>query len=283
MTLRPFITGKTKVYGILGFPISHTFSPSLHNTAFREAQIEAAYLPFEVEPESLPAAIEGIRSLQMGGVNVTIPHKISVLPLLDEITPTARLIGAVNTIRNDQGRLIGTNTDGHGFIRSLSQFSFAPENQTILMLGAGGSARSILVALAECKAKRIFLVNRTFKKAQRLAEEFSPHFPETEIRVETLSNLIHFPIDLLINTTSVGMKDEGAPVDLTQFQSLGHVIDIIYTPRQTLLLKHAEKLKIPFINGIGMLLHQGCEAFEFWMNQEAPVASMEKKLLSMLH
>ncbi len=283
MTLSPFITGKTKVYGILGFPISHTFSPPLHNSAFRTVQIEAAYLPFEVRPESLQAAIEGIRSLQIAGVNVTIPHKINVLPFLDDITPTARLIGAVNTIRNDRGRLIGTNTDGHGFIRSLSQFYFAPENQTILMLGAGGSARSILVALAESKAKRIFLINRTTEKAQLLAEEFSPHFPDTEIRVETLSNLFHHPVDLLINTTSLGMKDEGVPVDLAQFQTLGRVIDIIYSPRQTLLLKQAEQLKIPFVNGIGMLLYQACEAFEFWTNRDAPVASMEKQLLAILH
>ena len=282
MTLTPYITGRTRVYGILGFPISHTFSPPLQNSAFQATRIDAAYLPFEVKPEALSAAIEGIRGLQMGGVNVTIPYKVEVLPFLDKITPIARMIGAVNTIRNDEGCLIGTNTDGRGFVRSLSRLPFAPENQTILILGAGGSARSILVALAEARANRIFLVNRTPEKAQQLAEEFSPYFPGTEMRGESLANLVHLPVDLLINTTSVGMEDYETPVDLAQFRTLKRVADIIYNPRQTMLLKQAEQLKIPFINGIGMLLHQGCEAFEFWMNQEAPVASMEKQLLSML-
>ncbi len=276
------ITGKTKVYGLLGYPVAHTFSPPLHNAAFQATHTEAVYLPFAVHPDDLKTAIEGIRSLQIAGVNVTVPHKVKVLPYLDEITPTAKRVGAVNTIRNDQGKLTGTNTDGLGLIRSLAALSFSPKNQTILILGAGGSTRSILVALAEAQAKQIFLVNRTMAKAQQLVEEFSPIFPETEIQAEVCSNLFHLPIDLLLNTTSVGMKNEESPVDLTQFQTLHHVADIIYSPQQTALLKQAEQLKIPFINGIGMLLYQGCEAFEFWTNQRAPVALMEKQLLALL-
>ena len=205
-----------------------------------------------------------------------------MLPYLDEITPTAQRVGAVNTIRNDQGKLVGTNTDGLGLIRSLSELSFSAKNQTIVVLGAGGSTRSILVALAEAEAKRIFLINRTIAKAQQLVEEFSPVFPETEFQVVDLANLFHVPIDLLLNTTSVGMKNDESPVDLAQFQTLHHVVDIIYTPPQTLLLKQAEQLKIPFINGIGMLLHQGCAAFEFWTNQRAPATLMKKQLLALL-
>ena len=276
------ITGKTKVYGILGYPVRHTFSPPLHNAAFQTTHMEAAYLPFEVHPDHLKTAIEGIRSLEIAGVNVTIPHKINVLAYLDEITATAQRIGAVNTIRNDQGKLIGTNTDGLGLIRSLAELSFSPSNQTIVILGAGGSTRSILVALAEAQAKRIFLLNRTMVKAQQLIEEFSPIFPETEFQVAEVAHLFPMPIDLLLNTTSVGMKNDASPIDLAPFHTVHHVVDIIYTPQQTRLLKQAEQLTIPFMNGIGMLLHQGCAAFEFWTDQPAPVSVMKQQLLTLL-
>lgn len=276
------ITGKTKVYGVIGHPIGHTVSPLLHNIAFQAHQMAAAYVPFAVHPDQLKEALAGIRSLGIAGVNVTIPHKIKVLPHLDEITPTAQRIGAVNTIRNDAGTLIGTNTDGLGFLRSLAVLSFSPHEKTILLLGAGGSARSILVSLAEAGARAVFIANRTLSKALELAEEFSPIFPKTEFRSDALAHFFETPIDLLINTTSVGMNDSKAPADLACFQTLQHVADIIYSPPQTPLLQQAKQLKIPAINGLGMLLHQGCEAFEFWTNQPAPVALMEQKLRSLL-
>lgn len=276
------ISGKTKIYGIIGYPISHTFSPLLHNTAFHANQLEATYLPFSVHPDHLKEAIAGIKGLEISGINVTIPHKITVLPYLDEITPTAQRIGAVNTIRNNEGKLLGTNTDGLGFLRSLSAISFAPYQKTILLLGAGGSARSILVTLAEEQAKRIIIVNRTPEKAAQLIAEFSPIFPKIEFHMGLLQSFYEEPIDLLINATNVGMQGPLTPVDLAKFKTLHHVSDIIYTPSQTPLLKQAEQLKIPFINGIGMLLYQGCEAFEFWTQQAAPVFLMEKKLLSFL-
>ncbi|MBF0279041.1 MAG: shikimate dehydrogenase [SAR324 cluster bacterium] len=277
------ITGKTKIFGLLGYPVSHTFSPPIQNVAFQANKIDAAYLPFEVHPDNLKSAIEGIRSLQFAGVNVTIPHKINVLPYLDEITPTAARIGAVNTIRNDRGKLLGTNTDGSGLLRSLSALSFSPKDQTVVILGAGGSTRSILVAFAEKEAKRIFLVNRTWANAQLLVEEYAPLYPETEFKVESLENLFCQAIDLLLNTTSVGMKKGESPVDLAKFESLERVADIIYSPQQSSLLKQAEHLKIPYINGTGMLLFQGIEAFEFWTSQPAPISLMEQKLLKLLN
>lgn len=276
------VIGTTQVYGILGYPVSHTFSPPIHNLAFETLKLNAVYLPFKVLPEQLKPAIEGIRSLDIAGVNVTIPHKINVLPHLDEITPTAEKIGAVNTIRNEDGRLIGTNTDGLGLLRSFQKFPFSPKQKTILILGAGGSTRSAIVALAEAQAKTIYLINRTIDKAQKLAEEFSPIFPDTSIEVTTPEKLKHTPIDLLINTTSVGMKSSETPLDLNQFSQIRHVVDIIYSPQKTVLLEQANTLDIPFINGVGMLLHQACEAFQFWTNHAAPVTLMENELLKLL-
>ncbi len=276
------ITGKTQIYGIIGYPVTHTFSPLIQNAAFQAIQADAVYLAFEVHPDKLPAAIEGIRSLQVCGINVTVPHKINVVPHLDEVTATAQRIGAVNTIKNQDGRLIGTNTDGQGFIRSLSELPFIPQNKTIVILGAGGSARSILVALAEAKAEQISLVNRTISKSQQLVDEFSPIFPETQLRTEQLENLHNISIDLLVNTTSVGMDGDKSPADLNEFKMVQHVADIIYTPQQTPLLKQAKQLNIPCINGLGMLLYQGCEAFEFWTQQKAPIALMKTTLMQLL-
>ncbi|MBF0286582.1 MAG: shikimate dehydrogenase [SAR324 cluster bacterium] len=283
MILPLSITGKTQIYGIIGYPIAHTFSPPLQNAAFQAIQIDAAYLPFEVHPKKLKAAIAGIKSLQIRGINVTVPHKVHVVPFLDEVTPTAQRIGAVNTILNNHGRLIGTNTDGQGFIRSLSELPFTPQDKTIVILGAGGSTRSIVVALAEANAKQIFLVNRTIAKAKHLVEEFSPVFPQTQLRAEQIENLYSLPIDLFVNTTSVGMEGDKSPADLNQFKILHYVADIIYTPQQTALLKQAKQLNIPFINGLGMLLYQGCEAFEFWTQQSAPTALMKTTLMKLLN
>ncbi len=280
MTL--LITGETQIYGIFGYPVKHTFSPPMQNAAFQAVHRNAVYLPFEVHPDQLATAVEGLRSLQIAGVNVTVPHKIEIIPYLDHVTSTALRIGAVNTIRNDAGRLIGTNTDGLGFVRSLEELSFHPEGSTIGILGAGGSTRSILVALAEANAQFIYLVNRTAHRAQRLAEEFDTRFPDTQVQAVSLDQLYGLSIDLLINTTTVGMKDDLSPADLHRFHTLHHVADIIYSPSQTPLLKQAEALNIPAINGIGMLLYQGCEAFRFWTNQTAPTEIMRAQLLQLL-
>ena len=276
------ISGKTKVYGVLGHPIQHTCSPLLQNSAFQAHQLEAVYLPFAVHPDQLKGAVAGIRSLGIAGVNVTLPHKTKVLPHLDEITPTAQRIGAVNTIRNDAGILVGTNTDGLGFLRSLSALSFSPYQKTILLLGAGGAARSIVVSLAEAEAKCVLIANRTLSKALELAEEFSPIFPKTEFHAAPLPHFFDAPLDLLVNTTHVGMEGHATPVDLEAFQTLEYVVDIIYSPPQTPLLQQAKQLNLPCINGMGMLLHQGCAAFEFWTQQPAPVALMEQKLRAFL-
>ena len=272
------ITGKTKIYGIIGYPVNHSFSPMMHNAAFGELKIDARYLSFSVKPENIHQAIEGIKALDISGVNVTIPHKSSIIPYLDEVTPLAKKIGAVNTVKNVNGRLIGTNTDVLGFIQSLKKLKFSPLDKTIGMLGAGGSARALIAGLADAGASKILIHNRTVERAKKIEFEFSKKFPNTKIKSVSLDNIKRSFLDLLVNTTTVGMTSDASPIDLTQSKKKEHVVDIIYSPSKTKLLREANNLEIPNINGLRMLLYQGCEAFKFWTGVPAPEDVMLKQL-----
>lgn len=273
------ITGTTQLYGIIGHPVYHTCSPSMHNAAFQSLEIDAVYLPFSVTPEHLASAMEALRSLQIQGVNVTIPHKTKVIPFLDELELPALFTGAVNTIRNDQGRLIGTNTDGEGFIRALHAAGYSSRNKRVLLLGAGGSSRAILASLAKEGTDAIFLFNRTLEKAEQLVCDFQSHFPTVSIQTIHESVLQTLSIDWIINTTSVGMNGTDLPISFPiSLLSLTLVVDIIYHPPVTPLLQQASAQGISILNGQGMLLHQGVAAFEFWTQQPAPVAIMAQAL-----
>ena len=276
------LSGRTRIYGIIGCPVEHSFSPLMQNAAFDALKIDARYLAFSVKPEQISQAISGIRALNIHGVNVTVPHKSSVISCLDEISPLAQLIGAVNTIKNMQGRLIGTNTDVSGFIRSLDTLNFSPKHKSIALLGAGGSARAVLAGLADAEASCIFIHNRTVGRAERLVTEFSQKFPDTQLKSVSVNTILETPLDLLVNTTTVGMETDSSPLDLSQCRKIKHLADLIYSPPQTRLLKQAEELGIPAINGMGMLLYQGCDAFTFWTGQPAPETVMQEQLLNLV-
>ena len=277
------ITGRTKIFGIIGYPVKHSFSPIMHNAAFNELKMDAKYLPFAVKPENISQAIDGIKAMAISGINVTIPHKSSIIPFLDEITPLASKIGAVNTVKNVKGRLIGTNTDVIGFIRSLKSLNFSPQKKKIGLLGAGGSARALLAGLADVGASEILIHNRTTERAEKLEIEFSKKFLKTKIKSVSLERIQKSHLDLLVNTTTVGMESDVSPIDLSQHQNKEHVVDIIYSPSQTRLIKQAKKLSIPNINGLGMLLYQGCEAFKFWTGRNAPEIVMQEHLLNLVN
>jgi len=276
------LSGRTRIYGIIGCPVEHSFSPLMQNAAFDALKIDARYLAFSVKPEQIPQAIAGIRALNIHGVNVTVPHKSSVISCLDEISPLAQLIGAVNTIKNVRGRLIGTNTDVSGFIRSLETLNFSPKHKSIALLGAGGSARAVLAGLADAGASCIFIHNRTVGRAESLVTEFSQKFPDTQLKSVSVKTILETPLDLLVNTTTVGMETDVSPLDLSQCRKIKHLADLIYSPPQTRLLKQAEELGIPAINGMGMLLYQGCDAFTFWTAQPAPETVMQEQLLNLV-
>jgi len=276
------LSGRTRIYGIIGCPVEHSFSPLMQNAAFDALKIDARYLAFSVKPEQIPQAIAGIRALNIHGVNVTVPHKSSVISCLDEISPLAKLIGAVNTIKNVRGRLIGTNTDVSGFIRSLETLNFSPKHKSIALLGAGGSARAVLAGLADAGATCIFIHNRTVGRAESLVTKFSQKFPDTQLKSVSVKTILETPLDLLVNTTTVGMETDSSPLDLSQCRKIKHLADLIYSPPQTRLLKQAEELGIPAINGMGMLLYQGCDAFTFWTAQPAPETVMQEQLLNLV-
>ena len=277
------INGNTKIYGIIGYPVKHSFSPKMLNAAFSKLKMNAVYLPFSVKPEEISQAIDGIRALNISGFNVTIPHKSSIIKYLDEITPIARKIGAVNTVRNINGRLIGTNTDAPGFISSLKALNFSPFNKNIGLIGAGGSARALLVGLAESGVSRIIIYNRTLERAKKLESEFSNSFPEISIKTVSLDDIKNYHLDLLINSSSVGMKSNESSFDLNLDHKIENIVDIIYSPTQTQLIIQAQKLGIPNINGLGMLLYQGCEAFKFWTDLPAPESTMQEQLLNLIN
>ena len=276
------ISGTTQIYGLIGDPVEHSFSPPMMNAAFSYMNLDACYLAFQVETKKVSEAIAGIRALNFAGVNVTVPHKSSVIPYLDEVSPLAKKIGAVNTISIVKGHLKGTNTDFSGFIRSLKKLNFSPKKKTIALLGSGGSARALVAGLADAGALRVMLHNRTAERAEKLVTEFSQYFPLTQLEAVSLQTIHETPLDLLVNTTTVGMFSSDLPVDLKKCRKINLLADIIYRPSQTSLLKQAEELGINAVNGIDMLLYQGCDAFTFWTGKRAPEEVMRSQILSLI-
>ncbi|MEO3947832.1 shikimate dehydrogenase [Gorillibacterium sp. CAU 1737] len=274
------IDAHTVLFGVFGDPVAHSQSPRMLNRAFAETGIGGVYVAFHVLPTELPNAVYGIRALGLRGVNVTIPHKVHVMAHLDEVDESARAIGAVNTIVNHEGRLIGYNTDGIGYVRSLrEEAGFDPAGKRIVVLGAGGAARGIVWALAREQAAEIVIVNRTAERAVELAESFGE--PE---RVRGCGSdgaeAALAGAELVVNTTRAGMHPDVEESPLTR--SLLHpgllVSDIVYNPRETQLLKDALAAGCRVHGGLGMFVHQGAYAFELWTGAQAPVQAMRDEV-----
>jgi len=259
----------------------------MHNRAFEILDLDYRYLPFVVEERDVKAAIEGVRALKIKGINVTMPHKEAVIEFLDELSNEAAIIGAVNTIHNDNGRLIGYNTDGAGFLRSLREESFDPEGKNAVILGSGGAAKAVAVALAQAGAKSITIFARKVEKAKDIKDRLKSNF--SQIQVETLSfegNLADTLSvgELIVNATPIGMKESGdlLPVPLELINDRHFVYDLVYTPLETALLKAAKGRGARVANGLGMLLYQAAAAFEIWTGISAPVDAMRETLISRL-
>ena len=272
------IQGTTQIYGVIGDPISHSLSPSLHNPAFAALGIDAVYVTFRVSPSSLEDALRGLLALNVQGINVTVPHKSEVFQYVDEVTDTARRIGAINTLRNDSGHWIGENTDATGFIRSLEPLGLSLPGSSVGMLGAGGAAKGVAVGLLEAGVSRLFISNRSYDRATVLADLLKASFGQQSVSAVSLEELEKKELNLLVNTTTVGSDGHSSPAKLNRFDKLGAVTDIIYRPSRTPLLLEAEKLGLPNLNGGGMLLYQGISAFSFWTRRTAPEIIMRKAL-----
>ncbi|MCL6456688.1 MAG: shikimate dehydrogenase [Gorillibacterium sp.] len=272
------IDTRTVLYGVFGDPVAQSKSPLMLNRAFAVTGINAAYAAFHVTPSMLKDAIAGVRALGLRGVNITIPHKVEVMAHLDAVDESARMIGAVNTIVNDGGRLTGYNTDGVGYVRSLKEETgFNPAGKRILVLGAGGAARGIVYSLVKEKAKEIIVANRTPSRAEELAASIEG---ATILRGMGMNELVDIlaSMDLIINTTQVGMHPfpGQTPFDVSLISPHMLISDIIYNPRETLLLKEAQLRGAAVHGGLGMFVHQGAYAYELWTGQSAPVVAMRQ-------
>ena len=267
------VSGKTKLYGILGNPVSHSLSPVMHNAAFAEKKIDAVYVPFATT--DLKMAVDGIRGLCVKGASVTIPYKEEVAVYLDDVAPVAKKIGAVNTIICEGDKLVGINTDWRGACRALED-KIVLSQKKVVLLGAGGAARAIGFGMKE-KDVELCLVSRTESRGKKLADELDCPWV-------SLTDVVKQHGDILINATSIGMvPDIGkSPVPDSVLPRFQVVMDIVYAPMKTHLLTAAEQAGCEIINGLEMLLYQGVAQFEMWTGAKAPVETMRQALLKAL-
>ncbi|MFQ5597017.1 MAG: shikimate dehydrogenase [Nitrospiria bacterium] len=280
------VTGYTKVFGIFGKPISHSLSPQMHLAAFQSLGLPCIYLPFEVDPRHLKKAVGSVVPLGLQGLNITIPHKQSVLGLLDELDPAAAKIGAVNTIEIRSGRLIGHNTDGKGYLASLYENNIDPGGMPVILVGAGGAARGVAVTLLFAGVSDMTIMARNLKKGEALAGDLGALSPKSKVSAVSIEKVQTISKDgplLLINTTPLGMDEKDPfPFPPSQIGPGWIVSDLIYDPYETPLLLAAKKIGARTIPGLGMLLHQGVLAFEIWTKEKPPVDVMRKTLLKAL-
>jgi shikimate dehydrogenase len=276
------ISGKTKVYGIFGHPVEHTFSPGMHNSAFKKLGIDACYVPFAVLPERLEEAVRAVVSLGLRGLNVTVPHKERVLAFLDELSEEARLIGAVNTIEVRRDRLIGHNTDGRGFLRSLRENGgLDPKGKKFLFIGSGGAARAVSFSLALAGAAEIVFRDLDARKATLLANDIREKtgVPAKAIGPDALPKYAA-GADCLINASPLGLKrTDPLPIPAVLVMRKHLICDLVYNPPETALLRMARKRGAKRLSGLGMLLFQGVIAFEIWTGEKAPVLLMKNALI----
>ena len=284
------ITGHTRLTGLLGSPVAHSKSPLMHNEAFRLLRLDYVYLCFDVKEDSLKTAFEGLKKLNVAGFNCTMPDKTAICELLDDLSPAAKMIGAVNTVVNENGRYICHNTDGIGYMQSVKDAGFDIKGETMTLLGAGGAASSIFVQAALDGVKKINLFSikdRFWEKAEKMVDMVNSN-TDCDAKLIELGNddILNEAISnskILTNATSVGMApntDNCIVKDFSVFNENLIVSDVIYNPMETKLLKIAKEHGCPTFNGIYMLLYQGAEAFKLFTGKDMPVEEIKKKYFS---
>ena len=279
------IKGSTNIVGLIGHPVEHSFSPPMHNAAFDALGMDYTYVAFDVNPAELQKAIEGARSLNIRGFNVTIPHKIDVMKYLDEIDDVARLIGAVNTI--DFKNLKGYNTDGIGAVRAIEEV-ISIKNKNVVIAGAGGASRAISFYIAKYGADSLTILNRNVDKAQSLARDVSNSGLIGDVKSDSINEINAYlaDADILVDTTPLGMHPHINDQPIATAENMHDelvVFDAVYNPNETVLLKQAIEAGAKPVYGIKMLLYQGAESFKIWTGADAPVDIMEKALKDTLN
>jgi shikimate dehydrogenase len=262
---------------IFGFPIAHSISPQIHNAAFAAAGLDVYYAAREVAPADLPSAMQDLRMADVVGANLTVPHKEAVLSLVDGIADEVRLIGAANTVHQAGGRLMASNTDAPGFARALIEADIVVGGGKAVLLGAGGSARAVAQALLSAGLDRLIIANRHVERAYRLAADCGERFPSARLEPCALAALAAPGLTgacLVVNTTTVGLHGDDSPLAVDLLPASAAVVDIIYNPPRTRLLREAAAAGLPTLNGLPMLVHQAAIAWETWMGQPAPLNAM---------
>lgn len=280
------INGKTKTVALIGDPVEHSFSPFIHNYGFKSHSLNIIYINHSVKKEFLKEAIDGIKALGYIGANITYPHKIEVIRYLDELSKEAELIGAVNTIKNEDGKLIGYNTDGSGFIYGLIQDGIEIENKTICILGAGGAARSIVISLCLKSNCKIIICNRNVQKAEEIINTINSNFTDKVIEAINPDALNLEGIDILVNCTPVGMGKLQGFIPFEHRLKLSNniiVCDLIYQPEETELLKAAKAKGYITSNGLNMLVGQGIIAFKIWTGKTLEFDEIKRNIQKQLY
>lgn len=265
-------SGTTRTAAVIGNPVRHSLSPPIHNAGFQALDLDWVYVAFDIAPGRAADAVAAMRTLHLGGLSVTMPHKADIAASLDRLTPQAQRLGAVNCVAWDQGELVGHNTDGGGFVDSLELETSEPvAGRTCVVVGAGGAARAVVLALAEAGAADVAVINRTQRKAHAAAE-----LAGDVGRVGAVADIAEAQI--VVNATSVGMDGtSGAgrlPVPETSLRAGQRVCDLVYHPVETPLLAAARLSGATAVGGVGMLVHQAARQFTLWTGREAPVAAM---------
>lgn len=280
-----WITGSTVLLGLFGSPVRHSVSPMMHNTAFEALGLDYAYLAFEVGREELPQAVQALRTFGMRGANLTMPCKEAAVPLMDRLTPASQLTGAVNTIIREGDTLTGHITDGEGWIRSVRAAGFEPAGKKMVLAGAGGAATAICVQAALDGVREISIFNRHAGRAERIVrivnENTACHARAFALAEEDRLRQELAESELLVNATRVGMKpleDQCVIPDASMLHPGLFVMDAIYEPARTRLLRMAEKAGCRTLNGLGMVLYQGAASFALWTGHEMPVELVRERL-----
>lgn len=272
---------QTTKLGLIGRPLKHSLSPLMHNLTFKHMGLNCVYLPLEIQPERLAEAVEAVRSLNFRGLNVTIPFKENVIPYLDALSPEAAACGAVNVISNENGRLIGYNTDGRGFVASLTEAGFTIEGNAVFV-GAGGAARSVAYELAQAGISRIEFLDLNILRAASLAEfieEKTPCKSSAHIMNQAVFNRLGEQAAFIVNCSPVGMypNTENSPVTSVENLSSQTILcDIIYNPLQTKFLRLGQQQGLRTMNGLPMFIHQGALTLEILLGQKPPLAYMKE-------
>jgi shikimate dehydrogenase len=280
------ISGKTRVCGVIGDPIEHTLSPTIHNAAFNHLELDFVFLAFRVKAAELENAICGMRGLGIHGLNVTMPHKGTVTAYLDKLDPAVKFLGSANTILNEDGKLLGFNTDGTGALKALRGNGVNLSEKKVLLLGAGSAAKAVAFSLSK-EVGELVILNRSSEKAKRLAEALRRTLNKnvfgSSFSLDTLAENLRNS-DVLINATSVGMhpKADQSIVPPQLLRSGLTVMDIVYNPVETKLAKEAKAADAKVVSGVEMLIYQGAASFEIWTGRAAPVEVMRKAALKRL-